>query len=668
MFGVKEQWHFWVCLNLYLLALLQPLTQAMIPKDPGHEMVSSTSLESGLTALLTSMSSPIPNSEIESPWCEHSLEKSSFDQKFDRPKRNIVELTTTGPENHITNSKKAKFLAGNSRETDIFPASSISSVFGASPDLNNHQTQYLAHSGTEDAMWRIWSDYETQNHGSMMTPSYLHSFPVGSHNMHMVEPDSLNNLSYDHNVEDNSDTGQLFGSYNLLGSPSLENQWFSFISKDAIVQSWEPASTQLEKDLITFKNPSKAKDKEVSYENHGPTIEIPQLEHRMSGEDLRKIPTLKPQLDLDFYSNTFQTHKPTSLCASLAAYLASRLVKRIFQNLRPILSKKEISEFGEVWNSETVLPFVYFQILANPSPKMWTRVETIMGVICRIYHKEYLFHNGTIDFETLAKFLVWHAGIFQQMIKPVIPLDLGTKDDLNPDLFPPNKTVHSLARIFSTLHSKGALDTFFIKARWDSRDVFAKKHLSSIWENDVKKGYLNKPRSEGVEEGVWKNWVEKSEEIEKTIKDRWCWENLALYSKQNSAKSIKLLNDQIEKGENARMNPNFPWTVKLIFQSLESSYNINQNLQIPSNKFSSRAIAYFFDDYLSERNPELWGVTKDDNHVTLLATFFHLIDSESEFKIFRDSYNNDLKQFFEKHREGYHQKVPCAHLFYVLLK
>ncbi|KAG0149418.1 hypothetical protein CROQUDRAFT_131339 [Cronartium quercuum f. sp. fusiforme G11] len=642
MFGVKQQWNFLVCIHLclYLLPAIQNLTQAMIPKDLGKEVVSNTNHESGLTAVLALLDSPRPSSEIADPWREPSPETSSFYKRVDKPKRNIVELMSIGSEELSTHSKKANVFPRKPKETDVLPASFISSVPGASSDFNNHGTLSLAHLDTDcvtnGESFGTWGNFGTEKHGSKMTPSCLYSVTSGLHNMDTVVADSFNDQVHHKSTEQRSPIGHLLGTYDLLENLDVENQKSDVLSENTSFEYWNPHSAQLKKYPIKPIESSNAKSKEVFYDDQSPSIENFRLKYMMSGEDICKNTALEPQLDYDFYSNIFQAHKPIELCATLATHLTSRLVKRIFGSLEPVVSEENISKFSEVWNSETLLPFAYFIILANPSLELWIRVEIIMAVICRTYHKNCLFHNGTIDFETLAKFLVWHAGIFHQMINPMIPLDLGKENEPQSNLFTRNYSIHSLARIFLSLHSKVDLEIYFTTAKWTLREAFAHKHLSNIWMRDVAQGYPHKLHSKRVEGSVWNNWIGKSTEIASTIKDQWFLDELAIYSKGNSAAFLELLNTQMKAGKNVRYPSEFPDKVILNYKSLELFYSIMHNPKTPPQKLNllTQKIAYFFKDYISEKNPDIWAVTKDDNYVTLLARFFHLIRSGLESKPF----------------------------------
>ncbi|KAG0151760.1 hypothetical protein CROQUDRAFT_129871 [Cronartium quercuum f. sp. fusiforme G11] len=172
-----------------------------------------------------------------------------------------------------------------------------------------------------------------------------------------------------------------------------------------------------------------------------------------------------------------KNHQPTAEAVRLAQHLSQDLLNRFltltqkFQNI-PLFQKS-----SQIWNVETVLPFVYCILSQKPPLRLWQNIKLVTVYIFREYHYEYLSTSEVADNDHLARFLMWHTQIFFYISNPLFNLspnkiDSDKKTNIKCSLNP-------LAQCFILLHTQSYHNRFFATGSAATKKRFLLEYLKS---------------------------------------------------------------------------------------------------------------------------------------------------------------------------------------------
>ncbi|KAG0148109.1 hypothetical protein CROQUDRAFT_695420 [Cronartium quercuum f. sp. fusiforme G11] len=209
-----------------------------------------------------------------------------------------------------------------------------------------------------------------------------------------------------------------------------------------------------------------------------------------------------------------QNHQLNAESAGIAKCFSEDLLKRFYRSLNRVtkLPASSRSSSKNIWNVETVLPFVYCILSQKPPFRVWENLKDVTAHTFLEYHCKYFAHGQSTDRDHLARFLMWHTQIIFRIIKPLYNLT-PQKIDENMGLNI-KYNLHPIAEFFLLIHIQKYHEGRFSQGANTSRKKLFKEHLE-LWENDDSHHF---PGEQYKVDGQWKTW-DQWEPMSTKIKD-----------------------------------------------------------------------------------------------------------------------------------------------------
>ncbi|KAG0141082.1 hypothetical protein CROQUDRAFT_136337 [Cronartium quercuum f. sp. fusiforme G11] len=208
----------------------------------------------------------------------------------------------------------------------------------------------------------------------------------------------------------------------------------------------------------------------------------------------------------------FGEEKPNTIGAAVAKHLSKDLVKAFLSLCRRNQKLPGIQCLANIWTVKTVIPFVYFLVLQNPSLGLWRRIEKIAAHLFRTYHEIYLQPDQNLNQIQLTKFLMWYTEIFHQISNPKFDFpmqnenqDMGTSARLPQGINP-------IARCFILLHVQKFHSSMFSFGKTRPLVAFSNSFFE-LWKNDDEKGFPGKNYKVNGEWIIGNHWEQASSKI-----------------------------------------------------------------------------------------------------------------------------------------------------------
>ncbi|KAH9813630.1 hypothetical protein DFH28DRAFT_929650 [Melampsora americana] len=148
----------------------------------------------------------------------------------------------------------------------------------------------------------------------------------------------------------------------------------------------------------------------------------------------------------------FSSDIPDKELASASKDIVHKLQIAIIHILKHGLKPLELKEAKKIWNSLTVLPFVYFVISHDINSEISKKAIRLVAVVFAAYHQKFLLPYMEIDYDNLARFLAWTTDIFHQITSPRLIFNSSTESkEEQSKLLGRTRYVHPVARAILVL-------------------------------------------------------------------------------------------------------------------------------------------------------------------------------------------------------------------------
>ncbi|EGF97314.1 uncharacterized protein MELLADRAFT_70070 [Melampsora larici-populina 98AG31] len=228
---------------------------------------------------------------------------------------------------------------------------------------------------------------------------------------------------------------------------------------------------------------------------------------------LERVSDDKVEYDMKVKIRNFQTLTPIAIPAAVSLFYANRLL----QKMGEYLMYDEAYRSGawiKLWNTSTILPFVYFIISCNPSYYMWERIENIAVSAFKAYDELYVLKNSAYDKEDLTRFLLWNTELMHYAARSSDLIESPT-ETYQPRYLSRTKA-SPISRILAALLRKPEYEQYTSSKLRVSRREHLTRYIQRCWKSDLEKGYPRKRDGSDSKNSLWDDWMSKSEEIGKT--------------------------------------------------------------------------------------------------------------------------------------------------------
>ncbi|EGG06199.1 uncharacterized protein MELLADRAFT_106882 [Melampsora larici-populina 98AG31] len=217
--------------------------------------------------------------------------------------------------------------------------------------------------------------------------------------------------------------------------------------------------------------------------------------------------------DIRFRLRSFQDVIPVPLLAAASISYAEKMLGDMSKWLRFDTAHNYVSWSG-IWNRRTILPFVYFIMLCNPSYYMWERIEKITIRVWKAYYVEYIHGKPDYDIEVFSRFLLWHTEVMSHVARSS-DLTEPPAESLVENLDASHSRASPITRIIRVLLRTTEYETYTSEASRNPRNQHLNRYLEKGWKEDEKKNYPTGKHESNSKSSLWGHWNAKSDQIER---------------------------------------------------------------------------------------------------------------------------------------------------------
>lgn len=186
------------------------------------------------------------------------------------------------------------------------------------------------------------------------------------------------------------------------------------------------------------------------------------------------------------------------LCSSASIFFAERIALSLGERLGVL--------GHDVWNIQTILPFVYSIMTRNISAGKWRRLCNMTVYIFEEYNRQYIIGKG-FDSDNLARFLEFHTIISYQASYPGI--ELSTSQSLREMEYKIRKrrsTLHSVCRLFYAIHDEERFLSSFGRQSVTKKRKWASAYVSYML-NTIEEYFSPTEGLNLTMKILWDKWV-----------------------------------------------------------------------------------------------------------------------------------------------------------------
>ncbi|KAG0144330.1 hypothetical protein CROQUDRAFT_134417 [Cronartium quercuum f. sp. fusiforme G11] len=211
---------------------------------------------------------------------------------------------------------------------------------------------------------------------------------------------------------------------------------------------------------------------------------------------------------------SFQQHKPNKFYASVAIFLANELVMKIETNFQPVKKSEGFDCPMKFWNTQTILPLVYFLVSCNPSLSTWYRISTIAYYFFKAYHEMKILDKKKVKEDLLARFLFWLTDLLQLILK--ISSNISQQEEEQQvEIYGKSTLSHPFSQIILAAHKQSEFEKKIGSGGFRLRRKRFRKIMKKIWKQDMKKIFPSKvDGGSHHKKHMWDLWISKSSQIE----------------------------------------------------------------------------------------------------------------------------------------------------------